>query len=254
MKSVEAWDFNDPDNGVFGFTSLFWEHNGEIYLYRCPQQNPSPEVVHELFQKAVVIPRGYYLGELPPSGAATLYVPDPTVPAYFKKIEPYTYDPNESRTAAADLTHEMWVCEDLRRSLHQNVCKYLGYEPTPDGKRLLGLYFERHEMHLFSAVHDKVVFDPDAVVDGVRQGLEHLHSLGYAHNDINPANILLQAGDTTRPVIIDFDSCHQIGESLKGKKAGTPGWDYESDVSLAQNDFDGLAKVQTWLEETYTTS
>ncbi|KAJ7244633.1 kinase-like domain-containing protein [Mycena haematopus] len=223
-----------------------WDFTGE----------PVPEVKRDNFRKATLVPRDYYLGELPSGApatrAASAALSDPNV--YLKRIEPFTFDPNrpDSHPPALDLLHELQVCEELSRSLHPNVCRYLGYVPTPDGKHLLGLCFQRHQVDLSDAVKDKVVFDPIAVIEGIRHGLEYLHSLGYAHNDINPTNIVLDKN--TLPVIIDFDSCQRIGVSLTDKKAGKMDWEYNSDVSLPQNDFDALGMVEKWLEENYTTA
>jgi predicted Ser/Thr protein kinase len=45
-----------------------------------------------------------------------------------------------------------------------------------------------------------------------------------------------------RAVIIDFDSCWPVNESLRGKKVGT-----EVDISLFQNDIDAIEKLRTYL-------
>jgi serine/threonine protein kinase len=58
---------------------------------------------------------------------------------------------------------------------------------------------------------------------------------------VNPSNILLD--NNGLPVITDFDSCYKIGESLKGGKAGTFGWDHDSNESQPENDFVGLKKM-----------
>lgn len=185
-QSVEAWNL-DKAEPEFAFTSMLWEQDNDFYYYRREEQSSlSPDAERQIFQKATLIPRDYYLGKLPPSGAlatraASTALSDPNV--YFKKIEPYMYEPGRTQpyTPADSLTHEMQVYEELSQKFHPNVCGYLGYVPTPDGNHLLGLCVERHRMHLFRAVQDGVVFDATAVIDGVRQGLEHLHSLGYVH-------------------------------------------------------------------------
>ncbi|KAJ6536017.1 kinase-like domain-containing protein [Mycena vulgaris] len=250
---VEAWDFSS-DPPKFGFTAMIWEKDGDFYYHQHDQQEVdiTPHAKQELLQKAILIPRDYYLGRLPPPGApatraAAAALSDPKV--YFKKIEPYMYQPSrvETHTPAHDLEHEMQVCEELSKNSHPNVCRYLGYLPTPDGNHLMGLCFERHGMHLLRAVETQFDFNATTVIEGVRSGLEHLHSLGYVHNDINPRNIVL--GKDSIPIIIDFDSCHKIGESLKGKKAGTIDWDHNSDVSQPQNDFYGLEKVRELLQQ-----
>ncbi|KAJ6462988.1 kinase-like domain-containing protein [Mycena sanguinolenta] len=255
VKAVEAWDFKEEEP-AFAFWSILWEHEGDFYCARSLELvfDPTPEAERELFQTATLVPRDYYLGVLPSPAAATraaaTALSDPNV--YLKKIEPYMFDQEKSGTAetpAATMIHEMLVCEALRQSSHPNLCRYLGYMPTTDGAHVLGLCFQCHERNLYDAVIAKVVFDPVAVIEGLRRGLEHLHSLGYAHNDFNPSNIMLDKNAC--PVIIDFDSCRKIGETLI--KAGTPDWDHDRDISLPENDFDGLDKVKRWLDENYST-
>lgn len=41
-------------------------------------------------------------------------------------------------------------------------------------------------------------------LEGILAAIKHLHSLGTVHNDINPANIMLDEDDTLN--LIDFDS------------------------------------------------
>lgn len=55
------------------------------------------------------------------------------------------------------------------------------------------------------------------------------------------------AEDSTA-IVIDFDSCHKIEVSLKGKKAGTVDWDHGNEVSQLENDDYGLKKVLDWLK------
>jgi serine/threonine protein kinase len=50
--------------------------------------------------------------------------------------------------------------------------------------------------------HDRPL-DADKCWNGIKDGVEHLHSLGIIHNDLNPRNVMLDSEDT--PVIIDFD-------------------------------------------------
>jgi serine/threonine protein kinase len=81
---------------------------------------------------------------------------------------------------------------------------------------------------------------------GLRAGIEHLHSLGYAHNDLNPMNVAMDGGDA--PVILDFGSCRKFGETLLS--GGTPGWiDEDFSTSGAQQDWRALRKMEVWLWE-----
>ncbi len=80
---------------------------------------------------------------------------------------------------------------------------------------------------------------------GIRAGIAHIHGLGFAHNDLNPTNIMF--GDDDTPVIIDFDSCRAQGEKLN--KGGTPGWDEGYiDTSAKENDFIAIELIRKYLE------
>lgn len=82
--------------------------------------------------------------------------------------------------------------------------------------------------------------------DGIKAAVEHLHSIGLAHNDLNPFNIMMDKYGL--PVLIDYGSCQPFGEDLI--TAGTPGW-YDEDFtrSAARNDEVALEKIRTWLKE-----
>ncbi|KAJ6563232.1 kinase-like domain-containing protein [Mycena sp. CBHHK59/15] len=143
------------------------------------------------------------------------------------------------------MLHEAQVCEALMKSKHPNICEYFGYLCSEDG-RMEGLCFKRHGKSLLDSVRDKEELDTAVVIKGISEGLKHLHSLHYAHNDVKPDNVVLDAQGNS--VIIDFDSCRKIDESLRGKKAGTPGWSKEADVSEPGNGFYGLEKIVQWLQ------
>lgn len=88
--------------------------------------------------------------------------------------------------------------------------------------------------------------DVAACMNRIREGVEHLHALGYAHNDLNPTNIALDRFD--QPVILDFGSCRRFGEALLS--GGTPGWVNENyDTSSRHHDQSALVKLESWLVE-----
>lgn len=82
--------------------------------------------------------------------------------------------------------------------------------------------------------------------------MRYLHALGWAHNDVNPANVVVR-DDTGEPVLIDFGSCGRIGDKM-GASRGTPGFaeeETDSDgytLSKASHDWYGLDKIREWLK------
>lgn len=86
-----------------------------------------------------------------------------------------------------------------------------------------------------------------ASLDGILEGIQHLHSLGLVHNDINPSNVMFDEDVT--PVVNDFDSCRRIGEPLLGTGAArTHEWhDEDAETALVKNDLDALQQLKAWL-------
>ncbi|KAH7886443.1 hypothetical protein F5I97DRAFT_1282959 [Phlebopus sp. FC_14] len=89
------------------------------------------------------------------------------------------------------------------------------------------------------------------IIKGVRAGLDHLHGLGYAHNDLTPTNIMIDVvdGRDPVPVLIDFDACGRLGERVDNP-VETPGYIVESTVTHEAKKDDLMWKIiQKELEE-----
>lgn len=71
--------------------------------------------------------------------------------------------------------------------------------------------------------------------------MKHLHSVGYWHNDINPFNIMFRHNET-RAMMIDFDSCHPIGQEMKHKGGMLDFCDENAKHSQPENDFVSLGQ------------
>ncbi|KAI0487154.1 kinase-like domain-containing protein [Xylaria cf. heliscus] len=145
------------------------------------------------------------------------------------------------------LLEEAEPMDVLRHQPHPNIVRYYGCHARRG--YITGLALERHphdlESHLKSghSIQDKELF-----MESLGSAVRHLHSLGWAHNDINPTNVLV--AEDGRPILIDFDSARKIGKKL-GSSRGTKGWidcemkDYTT--SETQHDTSALAKLRTWL-------
>lgn len=92
-------------------------------------------------------------------------------------------------------------------------------------------------------------FQPDIIISGVTAGIDHLHSLGLVHNDINPMNIMVDK--VGNAIITDFDSCVPVGAPCD---AGTPGWSQlrtPNKVASFENDVYGLDLVSKFVRGEY---
>ncbi|KAJ6553832.1 hypothetical protein B0H10DRAFT_1239729 [Mycena sp. CBHHK59/15] len=225
-RLILAWEAWDGRTDQFAYLVMLWKKDGDFYHKRHLSRDYTTDDPN-LFNDAILVPRTYYTAEpLPELTRASQSPQDPAI--YVKKHKPIRYKPVELQkestgTPADDMLHEAQVCEALMKSKHPNICEYFGYLRSEDG-RMEGLRFKRHGKSLLDSVRDKEELDTAVVIKGISEGLKHLHSLHYAHNDVKPDNVVLDA------------------------QAGTPGWSKEADVSEPGNDFYGLEKIVQWLQ------
>jgi len=169
---------------------------------------------------------------------------------YVKRPSLMQYDePKDLAELGSLMLHEAGICEILRASPHPNIAQYLGCIVEND--KITGLCFVKYGMDLRQRVtEDSRPCDADLFFQGIQEGIQHLHSLGLIHCDINPTNILMD-GDT--PVIVDFDSCQRNGEKL-GLKGGTLDWaNLDFKFARPENDEYGLSKIRDFLFQDHKT-
>lgn len=85
--------------------------------------------------------------------------------------------------------------------------------------------------------------DEGPFLAALESAIRHVHTCGFAHNDIKPANILLN--EERMHVLADFNSCQPIGKELRYSR-GTPGWiDPEGpwDTSEIWHDWFGVERI-----------
>lgn len=145
------------------------------------------------------------------------------------------------------LMEEAEAMEMLRSQPHPNIVGYQGCHVRRG--YITGLVLDRHLHNLKSYLKSgHIIQDKELFIDALESALHHLHSLGWAHNDVNPTNVLV--AEDKRPILIDFGSARRIGEELSTSR-GTEGWidcdmkDYT--VSETQHDTSALKKFRTWL-------
>lgn len=155
------------------------------------------------------------------------------------------------------LTREIKAYEILRKNLHPNIATYYGCHETHG--RVSALCLKRYKSTLPELVNprrlNKVpslesgreLVKENMKLDGILVGIKHLHSHGLVHNDLNPANIMLD--EDHELVLIDLESCRRSGELLQATETKrTHHWhDNSVDTSLEKNDLDAFKDLQIWL-------
>jgi serine/threonine protein kinase len=146
------------------------------------------------------------------------------------------------------LLEEARAMEIISKHPHPNIIYYHGCRVRRG--RITGLVLDRHSHTLTDYLKNKVgSVDGERFMQALESAIYHLHSLGWAHNDLNPDNVLVD--EDGMPVLIDFGSAGEIGAEL-GTSRGTKGWidgemkDYHT--SDKGHDLFALEKIRVWLD------
>ena len=146
------------------------------------------------------------------------------------------------------LLEEAQTMEFLTQHKHPHIVQYHGCRVRRG--RIVGLVLDQHPHTLTAYLKDRVgPIDKEPFMDALRSAVHHLHALGWAHNDVNPGNILVDACGL--PVLIDFGSAQPVGNKL-GTSRGTDGWmdssmdDYHT--SETKHDEYAIDKIRSWLD------
>ncbi|OAA34215.1 Protein kinase-like domain protein [Metarhizium rileyi] len=106
--------------------------------------------------------------------------------------------------------------------------------------RITGLVLDRHSNTLNDYLKNKVgSVDKEPFMQALTSAIYHLHSLDWAHNDLNPRNILVD-NEGTSP------------NRLRVRPRGTKGWidgemkDYHT--SDKRHDLFAMEKIRVWLD------
>jgi len=143
------------------------------------------------------------------------------------------------------LLQEAETMELLMRNPHPHIISYHGCMIKRG--RLVGLVLDRYPMTLKQRIQeDARYFNIENCMSKITSVAHHLHSLGLAHNDLTPMNIMVNEHDA--PFVIDYGSCQPFGSTLI--TGGTPGWiDEDFTTSEQKHDEIGLDKIRAWLEK-----
>ncbi|KAK3308402.1 kinase-like domain-containing protein [Chaetomium strumarium] len=181
----------------------------------------------------------------------------------------YKVDEPDDCGAKQQMLMEALIMEEISKTPHPYIVRYYGCKVHRG--RITGIALEKLGRTLDMCAYKMSVGDDDdndesrtkfedldkeAFLAGVESAIKFLHSLGLAHNDISPANIMLREADdgSCMPVLIDFDSCAPFGERLM--TFGTAGFSDEDDkewgISHKKHDEFALQRLREWWDKDRT--
>ncbi|KAK2758735.1 hypothetical protein FQN54_003425 [Arachnomyces sp. PD_36] len=146
---------------------------------------------------------------------------------------------------AKEALKEALVMEQVAKLHHPNIIEYYGCRVNRG--RITGLAMEQLEYTLaqYTLYPGFEQLDKVKFMEALESAVASIHSLGMAHNDINPHNIMIK---NNMPVLIDFGSCQPVGAELT--QFGSPGWTEEYfNTSQKKHDIYPLTKPRQWLQD-----
>jgi len=180
-----------------------------------------------------------------PPADVTIFSGSMTDDLYIKHPELTSWDEWQGQDFLARLfLGELECLELLQKHPHPHVASYYGC--TVHRGRVTGLVLRRYPQRLHELLENGTCdLDTESLFQNIKSGVEHLHSLGLAHNDLNPYNIMLN--HENHAVIIDFGSCKPFGARLQ--ECGTDGWvDEPYYFSEKEHDKIALQKIDAWMK------
>lgn len=205
----------------------------------------SDTTVEEVANALTLVPDEIVFPPLTEDKTWAIAANDTSYDCYIKRPNMSFYELcNYDDLLARILLGEADVLERLSRHPHPNIIRYHGVRVRRN--RITGLVLDKHRHTLLEYVKEGHKLDEEEFMWDLDSAVAHLHSLGLAHNDINPENIMIDA--ERRPVLIDFGSCRPFGERLL--TGGTVGWvdNLKYFRSAERHDISALSKLRQWFK------
>ncbi|ERF73559.1 hypothetical protein EPUS_09500 [Endocarpon pusillum Z07020] len=184
--------------------------------------------------------------------------PDPLPEGTYVKQPRYCeYDPNYPELLPDTIISEARNNELLLSNPHPNIAKYHGCQ-VKDGY-ITGLCFDNYRP--LSLVVDpdhkgKLLFDADMrplkdlnlYLQGIRDGIKHLHSLGMAHNNLALHSVGIRPGSNDDMAIIaELEMCQRFNTPIERDSRVEDWSDLTINASLPSNDTDAIEELERYL-------
>jgi hypothetical protein len=123
----------------------------------------------------------------------------------------------------AEMLAEIQALELIHCSPHPHLPTYLGCLVEGDCLWVSGIVLKRYSKRLIDVASSNGLTATDRlrIISELESAIAHLHSLGLAHNDVSPYNVMLD--EDLRTILVDFGGCLPFGEPLPSIR-GTPGF------------------------------
>ena len=232
---------NDEDSPKILYTSISANVDGRAYFGRLDERTDAVDEGDVLSSlEAVPGPAIYPLYDqaftrAPPFDSAKHYLKAPS----------FTWDDCQPGVifVADCFQNEIQVFERLKKHRHPNIVRYYGCVVKDD--RVTHISLEKCQSNIREYIERAgASLEVSKLLQDVRTGIDSLHSLGLAHNDINPENICVVEN---RAVIVDFDGCMPFGQELM-KGTSVERNKNDRPISAAMNDIRGLEDLEDLLE------
>ncbi|KAM0420277.1 hypothetical protein ACHAPT_011938 [Fusarium lateritium] len=236
-------EFEDPVTNIYQKTFLWVSEDDNVFFGRASTKDQM--FLDDYIKALQPIPDADVFPKVPADTAVTIAV-DHQGPSFCKRPGLFQFEPGRNTGTPKLVLDETLIMETLSKNPHPNIIHYQGCRVKRG--RITGIVLDRHQTTLeqFATGPGLKDLDLDSFLAAVQSAVDHLHTLGLAHNDINPGNIMMAKGNA--PVLIDFGSCQPFGKRLQ--TFGTPGW-FEEDfwTSEKKHDAFSLGKLRQWLTD-----
>lgn len=195
-------DYETADGSQFSLREV-WRENGDVPKFKetlitalvdgKPYAGRSSQMVEQIddadvLQTLEAIP---VENVFPAYSSELLCAPKFDADEHYLKAPQFTHEDSQpGQTFVADnLLHEARVLEQLERAPHPNIVIYYGC--VVRDQRITHLCLKRSGLSLTTYAEAGITAATrEEILAQVRAGIEHLHSLGLAHNDINPGKLI----------------------------------------------------------------
>jgi serine/threonine protein kinase len=124
-------------------------------------------------------------------------------------------------------------------------------------ERVVRIAYQRYSMdlHMFALEKQLNLDNRNILMQGMRNGIQHLHEQGLVHCDLRPPNVFVtfkeEEGDVVLEEVVvgDFDASLKIGEPVNLKRACGKWWPPHvqwGDPALPSIDEYSLEQMETW--------